>query len=171
MFQQNDSDLQVHGRLTALFTRRLESTQWITSDYEDYITAHWITFWAKWVCSLQRAQPQASKSTCHSGSKKRHVLRRKSDSAFASFDKLCDCGHRMQRSKAVLCNCHRWQWQEDDRIKTHQNITASLKAMPSALHALKLSVTLGASTAMCENSFSALWKHFQGEQVGNGPFT
>jgi len=28
--------------------------------------------------------------------------------------------------------------------------------MPSVLHALKLSVTLGASTAVCENSFSAL---------------
>jgi len=33
--------------------------------------------------------------------------------------------------------------------------------MPSALHALKLSVTLGVSTAMCENSFSALKNIFR----------
>jgi len=33
--------------------------------------------------------------------------------------------------------------------------------MPSVLHALKLSVTLGASTAMCENSFSALKNIFR----------
>ena len=38
-------------------------------------------------------------------------------------------------------------------ISEHHGV---LKAMPSVLHALKLSVTLGASTAMCENSFSAL---------------
>jgi len=33
--------------------------------------------------------------------------------------------------------------------------------MPSALHALKLSVTLGASAAMCENSCSALKNIFR----------
>jgi len=38
-------------------------------------------------------------------------------------------------------------------ISEHHGV---LKAMPSVLHALKLSVTLGASTAICENSFSAL---------------
>jgi len=35
------------------------------------------------------------------------------------------------------------------------------KAMPSVLHALKLSVTLEASTAVCENSFSALKNIFR----------
>jgi len=43
-------------------------------------------------------------------------------------------------------------------ISEHHGI---LKAMPSVLHALKLSVTLGASTAMCENSFSALKNIFR----------
>jgi len=33
--------------------------------------------------------------------------------------------------------------------------------MPSVLHALKLSVILGVSTAMCENSFSALKNIFR----------
>jgi len=33
--------------------------------------------------------------------------------------------------------------------------------MPSVLHALKLSVTLGASTAMCENTFPALKNIFR----------
>ena len=36
-----------------------------------------------------------------------------------------------------------------------------LKAMPSVLHALKLTVTLGTSTAMCENSFSAFKNIFR----------
>jgi len=36
-----------------------------------------------------------------------------------------------------------------------------LRAIPSVLHALKLSVKLGASTAMCENSFSALKNIFR----------
>jgi len=43
-------------------------------------------------------------------------------------------------------------------ISEHHGV---LKAMPSVLHALKLSVTLGASTAMCENSFSALKNIFR----------
>jgi len=80
------------------FMRRLDSTQLLVSNYEDYITAYWITFCAN-ECSLQRAQLQASKGTCLSISKMRHVFRRKSDSAFARFDKLYDCAHRMQRAK------------------------------------------------------------------------
>jgi len=43
-------------------------------------------------------------------------------------------------------------------ISEHHGV---LKAMPSLLHALKLSVTLGASTAMCENLFSALKNIFR----------
>ena len=35
----------------------LESTQWITSNHEDYITAYWTTFCAKWVLASTSATP------------------------------------------------------------------------------------------------------------------
>jgi len=75
--------------------------------------------WRKFIDCYRREKALSLVSTPLSGSKKQHVLRCKSDSAFARFDKLCNCGHRMQRSKAVLCKCHRWQWQKDDCIKSH----------------------------------------------------
>jgi len=114
MFQENDSDLQVHRWLTGFFMRRLESTQWITKIILQCIGSHF----ARNECSLQRAQLQAGEGTCLSGSKNRHILRPKNDSAFATFDKLYDSGQQMQRRKAALCNCYRWQ-RQDDRIKTH----------------------------------------------------
>ena len=105
------------AKLTALLMRRLESTQWITSNYENYYSVlDRILFEMSAPSNKGNSKPARA---FVSRSKKRHVLRRKCVSAFAEFDKLCDCGHRMQRSKAVHFSWHRWQWQEDDLIKTH----------------------------------------------------
>jgi len=66
----------------------------------------------------------------------------------------------MQRSKAVFATVTggNGKMTASRLISEHHGV---LKAMPSVLHALKFSVTLGASTAMCENSFSALKNIFR----------
>lgn len=49
--------------------------------------------------------------------------------------------------------------------KYHENLMAMLSVLTAFKHAL----IFGASTALCENSFSTLKKRFYGPQTHNGP--